>query len=106
MCHYIHQGGIVRNRQEFIDKVLKKSGVNGIESQLKCKDFIALYLGAGKFDSHVFLLEMPASDEDDMCLNIYYDIYNSLINSIISYSEVLFTHVQSHLVKCLAEGKA
>lgn len=102
----VHQGGIVRNRQEFIDKVVKKSGINGIESQLKCKDFIELYLGTGKFDNHVFLLEMPASDEDAMCQFVFYDIYNSLINLIISYSEVLFTHVQSHLMKCLAEGKA
>jgi len=73
----VHVGGTVQDKGEFVEEVLKKSGLyNNGKFDTQHKDFIESFFGSNDFQNTISLLEIQTNPKTG--LNTYIDIFEVL----------------------------
>lgn len=95
----VHKGGVVSDKNKFIDDVLKKSGLhNNGKPDVKDVDFINSFFGkAVAYQNTVVLLEVRIHQNEPIDFHI--NIFDMLSGYLVSYAymvlEILVSHVNN-----------
>lgn len=86
--HIVHTSGVVSNKEDFIKKVLKKSGLlkNG-KPNIQHKEFIETFFRAGDYKNTIYLLKIPANQEASV--DNYIDIFEPLSDYLMAYAHLI-----------------
>lgn len=89
----VHNGGVVGNRELFIDRVLKDAGLfnNGNYKQ-EYKEFIEQFFGSNSFQDNISLLEIRHNQET--VFNFHVNMFDMLSGYLLAYSYELFKEIK------------
>ena len=84
----VHKGGVVGNKEDFIEKVLKNCGLfNSGKPQKEYENFIKGFFGDGDYENHIILLEIPT--KTNLRLGMYVNLFELICGYMMSYIEVI-----------------
>lgn len=84
----VHKHGVINDKQAFVDKVLRESGVSiPNDGKLCCLSFIDYYLGKGDYSNHILLLKR--SVESDFPLAAYKSRLGDFFSILLSYTHFI-----------------
>ena len=88
----VHKGGIVGDRDAFLESVLKKSGGwNNGKYHPDYKDFVEQFFGDGEYKNVISLLEVRTHPE--IPLDIHNDVYGELSGYLIAYAVLIYQSI-------------
>lgn len=89
----VHKGGRVEDKAEFMNRVMKKSGLyNNGNFSAEDIDFVNLYFGQNEFSHTIMLLEVPTGA--DVPINSYICVFSELTRYMLSYAHLLCEQFQ------------
>ena len=87
----VHKGGVVGDRNAFLESVLKTSGIwNNGKYSPGYKDFVEKFFGRGDFQNVISLLEIKVHDE--IPLDMHLNLFGELSGYLIAYAYLISEH--------------
>ncbi|MGZ8181779.1 MAG: hypothetical protein ACXWT1_07470 [Methylobacter sp.] len=93
--HIVHTSGVVSNKEQFIEKILKKSGLyNNGKFDIQHKEFIEEFFGSGDYKNTIALLEISTNPE--IPLSTYLDVFECLSGYLMAYAHLVAECLNIH----------
>lgn len=90
----VHNSGTVKNKKDFIEKILNKSELNKNNKPSQDHlDFINYFFGKDKWENTINLLEDVKDTTDD--LFTYRDVLSNTINYLVTHAHLIHTEIKN-----------
>lgn len=94
----IHDGGYATDKEEFINLVVKESGIlNNGNIDKEIYKYIESFFGKGKYNKLIFLLDRRLVIEKKILSNIHINLFEKLIKSIVFAVYIIYENAKKHI---------
>jgi hypothetical protein len=93
----VHNRGIVKDKEKFIDLILRESKYNESSEEVvnKAKALINMFFGVNEYSNHIFLSEIPI----EFPLSCHINRHEILINELAGYYKLIADCLKDHFKK-------